>query len=68
MDKEEIRQATKEQLLTNVENWKKEIIKLKIQRSRDRKSDKPHMFKELRKNIARAYTFMQQKTVKQESE
>lgn len=53
---QEMKQLSKEQLVDIIEDSKKEIYKLSIQASMEKKSATPHKFKMLRKKIAQAKT------------
>ena len=58
---EEIRDLTKEQLETFIEDLKKEIFALKNQLAMTRKLEKPHLIKDKRRDIARALMVLEEK-------
>ena len=53
---EDIKKLTKEDLEGHINDWKKQLVKLRIKSMLEKKAEKPHLFKELRKRIARAHT------------
>ena len=61
MKLEEMQTMEQLQLFDQVEEWKKELLKLRIEASIQKKAESPHKFKELRRNIARALTVNRQK-------
>lgn len=58
---EDIRKLSKEQLLDLVNDSRKELLKLAINASLEKKATAPHKFKLLRKQIAQANTILTQK-------
>lgn len=56
MEFEEIKKLTNDQLEMKIYDWKKELTKLRIQSMIEKKAEKPHMFKKLKKYIAQAQT------------
>ena len=56
MKLEEMKALSQEQLLDNVEDWKKKLVQLRIEASIQKKAEKPHKFRELKTQIARALT------------
>ncbi len=61
MKLEEMKSLSNDQLEDKIGDWKNEILKLKIDASLQKKSEAPHKFKLLRKQIARAFTLIKQK-------
>lgn len=59
MTLDEIKKLSKEELESNIVSWKKELMKLRVAAMMEKKADKPHMFKVLKKRIARAHTVRQ---------
>ncbi|MCH9621256.1 MAG: hypothetical protein S4CHLAM20_06740 [Chlamydiia bacterium] len=53
---DEIKNLSNEELEKNIVEWKKELMKLRVAAMMEKKADKPHMFKVLKKRIARAHT------------
>jgi len=53
---DEIKKLSEKELESNIIAWKKELMKLRVAAMMEKKADKPHMFKELKKRIARAHT------------
>lgn len=61
MKVDEMKTLSVEQLGDAILDWQKELFALSVRLNREKKAEKPHMFKELRKRIARARTFIRQK-------
>ncbi len=57
----DLRGKTEEELDVLYEDFKKEFFDLKNQIVMEKKSDKPHRFKELKKSIARVLTVKKEK-------
>ena len=66
MTLDELKKLTSEELEKNILEWKKELMKLKVTAMMEKKSEKPHMFRVLRKRIARAHTVCREKAKKEE--
>ena len=58
---EEMKTLSGDQLSDVVGDWRKELLKLSIDASLQKKAESPHKFKLLRKQIARALTLLKQK-------
>lgn len=56
MTLDEIKKLNNEELEKHITDWKKELMKLRVSAMMQKKADKPHMFKVLKKRIARAHT------------
>ena len=56
MTLDEIKKLSEDELKKHIADWKKELMKLKVSAMMQKKADKPHMFKVLKKRIARAHT------------
>jgi ribosomal protein L29 len=56
MTLDEIKKLSKEALEKHIIDWKKDLMKLRISAKIQKKADKPHMFKEIKRRIARAHT------------
>lgn len=61
MSLEEMRALKKEELTTKILEWKQELFLLTAKKNREKKAEKPHMFRLLRQQIARANTLRNQK-------
>lgn len=60
MNAEEMKTLSVEQLKDAIQDWKKELFALSVKLNREKKAEKPHMFVLLKKQIARAKTFIRQ--------
>ena len=58
---EELKSKSVKDLQDQIDLWKTEYVKLRISANMQKKSDKPHMFGYLKKQIARAMTLIKQK-------
>lgn len=56
MTLDEIKNLKTDELEKNIIEWKKELMKLRVSAMMQKKADKPHMFKVIKKRIARAHT------------
>ena len=56
MTLDEIKKLNNEELEKHIADWKTELTKLRVTAMMQKKADKPHMFKLLKRRIARAYT------------
>lgn len=61
MKLEEMKSKSEQELEEQVTIWKKELVKMKFAASLEKKAEKPHQFKETKKQIARAKTLINQK-------
>ena len=61
MKLEEMRALDEQQLKNHVQDCRKELLKERVAANRNKKANKPHLFAALRKQIAQAYTIMNQK-------
>ena len=61
MKVKELRDQNAEELLTRVDNLKKEIFELRQQKSTSGKAEKPSRFKTVRKEIARIHTILNER-------
>lgn len=66
MTLDEIKKLSNEELEKHIVDWKKELMKLRITAMMEKKADKPHMFKVLKKCIARAHTVRRTLLTKEE--
>ncbi|MFH1768311.1 MAG: 50S ribosomal protein L29 [Candidatus Omnitrophota bacterium] len=60
MKVKELRDLTKQELLANLSTLRKKLMELNFQRKTQR-VEKPHLFKQVRKDIARTLTFIKEK-------
>ncbi len=58
---EELRSKSVQALQDQIDLWREEYTKLKIEANLQKKAEKPHMFRFLRKQTARAMTLIKQK-------
>jgi ribosomal protein L29 len=58
MNKQEMKGMSKEELKSSIEDLRAQYYKLLNQKQTEKKVDKPHMFRKIRRNIARAKTFL----------
>lgn len=56
MTLDEIKKLSNDELETHIMEWRKELMKLRVAAMMQKKADKPHMFKVIKKRIARAHT------------
>lgn len=56
MTLDEIKKLSGDELEKHIADWKDELTKLRVAAMMQKKADKPHMFKELKRRIARAHT------------
>ena len=56
MTLDEIKKLNNDELIKHIVDWKKELMKLRVSAMMQKKAEKPHMFKVLKKRIARAHT------------
>ena len=56
MTLDEMKKLNSDELQKHIQDWKKELTKLRVTAMMQKKADKPHMFKELKRRIARAHT------------
>ena len=56
MTLDEMKNLSRDELAKHIQDWKKELAKLRIAAMMQKKADKPHMFKEIKRRIARAHT------------
>lgn len=63
MKKQDIKNMSQEQLETTVDDLREQYYKLLNQKQAEKKVDKPHMFRAIRKNIARAKTFLNKERI-----
>jgi len=56
MTLDEIKKLSNEQLEKLIIDTKQELMKMRVSAAMQKKADKPHMFKILKKRIARAHT------------
>lgn len=61
MKLEEMRGLDQKQLENQILDWRAELLKERVVANRNKKAKKPHLFPKLRKQIARAYTLINQK-------
>jgi ribosomal protein L29 len=61
MKLEEMRGLDQKQLEDKISDWRKELLKERVVANRNKKASKPHIFPKLKKQIARAYTLINQK-------
>ena len=61
MKVKELREQNADELLTRVDNLKKEIFELRQQKSTSGKAEKPSRFKTVRKEIARIQTILNER-------
>jgi len=61
MKVKELRDQNADELLTRVDNLKKEIFELRQQKSSSGKAEKPSRFKTVRKEIARIHTILNER-------
>lgn len=61
----EYRDMTAEELQNELLSLKREQLSLRIQRGVGQQVDKPHLFKKVRRNIARIKTILAEKKVEQ---
>ncbi len=61
MKKEEMRSLPVEELEGQINKWKKELFKLSVKASVEKRAEKPHLAGEIRRRIARAHTIITQK-------
>ena len=60
MKPKEIKKLTKDQLIKNLDKFKKDLFNLRFQKVNGQVTN-PSLFKETKKNIARIYTYMKKK-------
>ena len=60
MKAKEIKKLTKDQLIKNLDKFKKDLFNLRFQKVNGQVTN-PSLFKETRKNIARIYTYIKKK-------
>jgi ribosomal protein L29 len=53
------------ELEDKISDWKRELIVLRVQADIQKKAEKVHMFRLLRKQVARAYTLIRQKQIEE---
>ena len=58
MKKQDIKVMSKGELESTIEDLRGQYYKLLSKKQIEKKVDKPHLFKEIRRNIARAKTFL----------
>lgn len=58
---EEMKGMSEKDLIDQIDLWKSELTKITFESNLQKKADKPHMFKYLKKQIARAKTVARQK-------
>ena len=56
MTLDEIKNLKTDELEKKIIEWKKELMKLRITAKMQKKTEKPHMIKVIKKRIARAHT------------
>jgi ribosomal protein L29 len=56
MTLDEIRNLKTDELEKKIIEWKKELMKLRVSANKRKTAEKPHMFKMIKKTIARAHT------------
>jgi len=61
MKLEEMRGLDTKQLAGQIADWKAELFKERVTANRNKKAKKPHLFTQLKRQIARAYTLINQK-------
>jgi ribosomal protein L29 len=61
MVKEEIQKLSAKELEKFIDDGKTKLTKLRIAAMMEKKAEKPHKFKQLRQQIARAHTELRQK-------
>jgi ribosomal protein L29 len=66
MTLDELKKLSSEELENSILDMKKELMKLKVASMIEKKTEKPHLFKVLRKRIARAHTVRREKAQKEE--
>ena len=60
MKAKEIKKLTKDQLIKNLDKFKKDLFNLRFQKVNGQVTN-PSLFKETKKNIARIYTYIKKK-------
>ena len=60
MKPKEIKKLTKDQLIKNLDKFKKDLFNLRFQKVNGQVTN-PSLFKETKKNIARIYTYIKKK-------
>lgn len=63
----EMKTLSNEQLEDKIADWKNELYKAKVSASMQKKVEKTHVFPQLRRQIARAYTLIKQKQMQESS-
>ncbi len=61
MKLEEMRGLDQKQLEDQILGWRAELLKERVIANRNKKAKKPHLFPKLKRQIARAYTLINQK-------
>ncbi len=61
MKLEEMKGLDPKQLKDQISGWRGELLKERIAANRNKKAKKPHVFPKLKRQIARAYTLINQK-------